>query len=44
VYRAAVLAAQQALRRAPAPSLAALRCFLADFQARWHQTGMPSFA
>ncbi|KAK9841793.1 hypothetical protein WJX81_003640 [Elliptochloris bilobata] len=31
VYRAAVLAAQQSLRRTRAPSLAALHCFLAEF-------------
>ena len=34
VYRAAVLAAQQSLRRTAAPSLTALRCFLAEFLVR----------
>ena len=34
VYRAAVLAAQQSLRRTAVPSLTALRCFLAEFLVR----------
>ncbi len=34
MYRAAVLSAQQALRRMPAPSLAALRYSLHEFKAR----------
>lgn len=42
VYRAAVLAAQQCLRRFPAPSLSSLHCFLAEFQACMH-TPVPAY-